>query len=115
MRNRVEAESLAARAATLAPDDPYVLGTYGAARLRTGDPAHAAELLGRALAKSRPAAEEATDRYLYAIALAKGGRPGESREALDKARKQDSESAYRAEAESALAAASAETQKAPAP
>ena len=116
MRNRVEAESLAARAAKLTPNDPYVLGTYGAARLRNGDATEAAQLLGRALATSRPAAEEATDRYLYAIALAKSGRPDEAREALKKAQEQDPENAYRVEAESALAgAASADTQKAPAP
>jgi rhomboid protease GluP len=118
MRDRAEAERFSARAAQLSPADPYILGTYGAARLRAGAPEDAVRLLERALAVPRPAEDEATDRYLLAIARANAGRAAEARQALDKARAEEPVNAYRAEAESAIAAAestAAETQRAPAP
>lgn len=102
LRNRGEATRLAGRAVELSPDDPYVLGTYGTARLRDGDAREAARYLAEALARRRAAREEATDRYLLAIALARLGRLEEARSSFETAVGQDPRSRYRAEAETAL-------------
>ncbi len=120
-RDRAEAERLATRAADLAPDDPYVLGTLGAARLRRGDAAGAVALLERALATPRPPQDSATDRYLLAIAHVAAGRPDEALAAYRHGRREDAANRYRAEAESALADAGVpvpgapDSQAAPAP
>ena len=79
LRNWTEAGNLAARALEAAPEDPYVLGTYGTWLLRVGEPAEAAGFFRRALATQRPAAADATDRYLLAIALTQVGRVDEAR------------------------------------
>ena len=92
----------ARRALLLEPENPYVLGTYGTARLRAGDFAEAARTLAQALESPRPAGEAATDRFLLAIALARSGRPEEARDELRKATAADPENAYRSEAEAAL-------------
>ena len=118
LRNFEEAARLAERAVEQAPQDPYVLGTWGTVRLRAGAPAEAAALLERALSMERPPFVEATDRYLLAIALARVGDAHASRETLQHALRTDPANRYREEAESALAAADSVgtlTQSAPAP
>jgi tetratricopeptide (TPR) repeat protein len=118
MRDRAEAESLAAKAAQVMPEDPYVNGTYATARLRAGAYAAAVPLFEKALAVARPAEDESTDRYLLAVAYAKLGRTEEAGQALAKAKSEDPANPYRPEAESTLTAAgsgAAETQRAPAP
>jgi len=112
LRDRSEAARLAEQALKLEPEDPYILGTYGTAKLREGDPAGAAEYLRRALRgnRGRPGAE--TDRYLLAIALARSGEAEEARRTLRLARERESANVYRDEAESAVAAA---IQSAPSP
>lgn len=105
MRDPAEAERLATQAAQQAPDDPYALGTLGAAKLRRDAPAAAAALLERALAVPRPPQDSATDRFLLAIAYAALGRSAEAGEAYRQGRREDASNRYRAEAESALAAA----------
>ena len=118
LRNVPEAERLAAEAAAIAPDDPYVVGTWGAAKLRSGDVGGAIERLEKAVAASRPPRDEATDRYLLAVAYAQAGRGEDARASYLQARREDAGNRYRVEAESALAAAGApvaESQAAPAP
>ncbi len=105
LRDAAEAERLAERAAGREPDDPYVIGTLGAAKLRRGDAAAAVPLLERAVAASRPPQDSATDRYLLAIAYAATGRGDDALAAYRQGRREAAESRYRAEAESALAAA----------
>src|SRR6185503_8602009 len=73
LRNRTEAERLAEKAVSLDPENSYALGTYGTALLRRGDPREAVNYLERALQRHRPQTDEATDRYLLAIALARSG------------------------------------------
>ncbi|MBZ0269391.1 rhomboid family intramembrane serine protease [bacterium] len=102
-RDAAEATALAKRAVEIAPDDPFAAGTYGTCLLRGGDAEGAREYLSRALSTPRSAAEESTDRYLLAIALAGLGRGQEARETLRQAEQQDPDSDYRAEAESAVA------------
>ncbi|MGH2570787.1 MAG: rhomboid family intramembrane serine protease [bacterium] len=102
LRNRSEATRLAGRAVELSPEDPYALGTYGTAQLRGGDAREAARYLERALARKRAAQEEATDRYLLAIALARLGRFEEAASSFEWATRQDPESRYRPEAEAEL-------------
>jgi rhomboid protease GluP len=104
LRDREEAERLVKRALMLEPDNPYVLGTYGTARLRAGDFADAARNLARALESPRSPREAATDRFLLAIALARSGRPDEAREELRKATAADPENVYRSEAEDVVRA-----------
>lgn len=101
LRNRTRGTELARRAVEVTPDSPYALGTYGTALLRAGDPAAAIERFERALETPR-GPEEATDRYLLAVALAQIGRPGDAAEELERAVRQDDASRYRAEAEAAL-------------
>jgi tetratricopeptide (TPR) repeat protein len=103
LRNRSEATRLAGRAVELSPEDPYALGTYGTAQLRGGDAREAARYLGRALERRRDAREEATDRYLLAIALVRLGRLEEAESSFQQALRQDPESRYRSEAEAELA------------
>jgi rhomboid protease GluP len=102
LRNRSEATRLAGRAVELSPEDPYALGTYGTAQLRGGDAREAARYLARALARKRDAREEATDRYLLSIALARLGRFEEATSSFERAIRQDPESRYRPEAEAEL-------------
>lgn len=102
LRNRTEATRLAGRAVELSPEDPYALGTYGTARLRDGDARGAARYLAEALARKRVAREEATDRYLLAIALARLGRLDEASSSFERAVRQDPSSRYRSEAEAEL-------------
>jgi len=102
LRNRKEATRLAGRAVELSPDDPYALGTLGTARLRGGDAREAARYLAEALARRRAAREEATDRYLLAIALAQLGRLEEATTSYERAVRQDPASRYRSEAEAEL-------------
>jgi rhomboid protease GluP len=104
LRDREEAERLVRRALLLEPENPYVLGTYGTARLRAGDFAEAARNLARALESPRPPAESATDRFLLSIALARSGLPDEAQEEYRKAAAADPENVYRSEAEEALRA-----------
>jgi rhomboid protease GluP len=118
LRNRAEAESLAAKAATLSPGDPYVLGTLGVARLRAGRVEEGVVLLERALEVPRPREDEATDRFLLAVAYARAGRVRDARLALRDGIRAESGNRYRAEAESAVAAADSPggpTQSVPAP
>ncbi len=117
-RDRAEAARLAARAAELAPNDPYVLGTLGVARLREGDLEAATTLLQRAVAAERPREDQATDHFLLAVAQARAGRPRDARRALREGLRSDANNRYRAEAESAVAAADppgGPTQSAPPP
>jgi membrane associated rhomboid family serine protease/Flp pilus assembly protein TadD len=117
-RDRAEAARLAARAAELAPDDPYVLGTLGVVRLREGELPAATALLEHAVAAERPRHEQASDHFLLAVAYARSGRPREARRALRDGLRADADNRYRAEAESAVAAAdpaAGPTQSAPAP
>jgi membrane associated rhomboid family serine protease/Flp pilus assembly protein TadD len=102
LRNRNEATRLAGRAVELSPDDPYALGTYGTAQLRGGDAREAARYLTRALARKRAARDEATDRYLLAIALARLGQFEEATSSFEWAIRQDPGSRYRPEAEAEL-------------
>ena len=81
LRNRVEATELARRATEVAPDDPYAAGTYGTCLLRAGDADGAREQLNRALTTPRSLPDEATDRYLLAMALSALGRSAEAAEA----------------------------------
>ncbi len=104
LRNRTEAGRLAERAVAIDPDNAYVLGTYGTVLLRRGDPRQAATFLERALAQDRPNLDEATDRYLLAIALAGAGRLEESERSLNDAIRQDPKNRYRLEAEEAIVA-----------
>ena len=104
LRDHEEAERLVRRALLLEPENPYVLGTYGTARLRAGDFAEAARNLARALESPRPPAESATDRFLLSIALAHSGLPDEAQEEFRKATAADPENVYRSEAEEALRA-----------
>ncbi len=101
LRNWTEAGALAARALEAAPDNPYVLGTYGTWLLRRGEPTEAAGFLRRALLASRPSVPDATDRYLLATALARAGRLEEATEVLAEAAQADPDNAYRPEAEEA--------------
>jgi Flp pilus assembly protein TadD len=101
-RNHDKAAALARRATEVAPDDPYAAGTYATALLRGGDAAGAIPYFERALAVKRPAADEATDRFLLAIALSRAGRPAEARSALREGTRLDGANAYRSEAEAAL-------------
>jgi Flp pilus assembly protein TadD len=103
LRNRTEAERLATRALEVSPNDPYVLGTYGTARLRAGDAAEAAIYLRRALETKRPSLDESTDYYLLAIALAVSGLDEEARQLLEHAIRTDPGNDYRSEAEGATA------------
>lgn len=112
-RDVEEAERLARRALARAPQDPYVLGTFGTARLRRGDAVDAVEYLQRALERERGRPGETTDRYLLAIALARAGRGEEAREALAQAVRGEPRNDYRGEAEAAVAGSV--TQSAPAP
>jgi rhomboid protease GluP len=102
LRNRSEAGRLAERAVALDPENAYVLGTYGTVLLRRGDPRQAATFLERALAQNRPNLDEATDRYLLAIALAGAGRLEEGERSLNDAIRQDPKNRYRLEAEAAI-------------
>jgi rhomboid protease GluP len=102
LRNHTEAGRLAERAIALAPENAYVLGTYGTVLLRRGDPREAAAYLERALAEDRPKLDEATDRYLLATALARAGRFEEAERVLRDAVRQDPENRYRLEAEEAV-------------
>jgi rhomboid protease GluP len=102
LRNRREATRLASRAVELEPTDPYVLGTYGTARLRDGDAPEAARFLAEALAQKRAGRDEATDRYLLAIALARLGRFQDAISSLEQAVRQDPSSRYRSEADAEL-------------
>jgi rhomboid protease GluP len=102
LRNRTEATRLAGRAVELSPEDPYALGTYGTAHLRGGDARQAARYLADALERKRAAREEATDRYLLAIALARLGRLDEASSSFERAVRQDPVSRYRLEAEAEL-------------
>ena len=102
LRNWTEAERLASNALHAAPEDPYVLGTYGTVRLRRGDFDGAVNYLRRALEAERPTFDESTDRYLLAIALAKRGDVAEAVEVLEEALREDPENAYRREARSAV-------------
>jgi rhomboid protease GluP len=111
-RDRTEAEHVAREALELAPDDPYVRGTYGTARLRAGDPAEAVRHLEAALAADRNDEGEATDRYLLSIALAALGRIDEARIQLKRAVRDSPEDGYRAEAESALAGRASQSEPA---
>ncbi|MGQ0721659.1 MAG: rhomboid family intramembrane serine protease [Candidatus Eiseniibacteriota bacterium] len=112
-RDRAEAERVAREALELAPEDPFVRGTYGTARLRAGDPAGAAEHLQAALAAHRDDEGAATDRYLLAIALSALGRHDEAQRELERATRDAPEDRYRAEAESALAARASQSEPAP--
>jgi Tfp pilus assembly protein PilF len=105
LRNHTEAGRLAERAIALDPDNSYVLGTYGTVLLRRGDPRQAATFLERALEDRRPKLDEATDRYLFAIALARAGRLEEAERAYKSAVRQDPENRYRLEAEVAVGVA----------
>jgi membrane associated rhomboid family serine protease/Tfp pilus assembly protein PilF len=107
IRDRREAAELAARALKLAPDDPYVLGTYGTARLRAGEAEDAVRFLRKAVDREPDRPGEGTDRYLLAIALARSGRPADAREELARAVRQAPDDPYRAEAEDAIQSAPA--------
>jgi rhomboid protease GluP len=101
-RDIARATELARAASEADPADPYARGTWATALLRGGDAAAAIPEFERALGVSRPASEEATDRYLLAIALFRVGRGEEARECLRRAIRQDEDNDYRSEAESAL-------------
>jgi len=102
LRNRTEAERLAQKAVSLDPENSYALGTYGTALLRRGEPREAVPYLEKALASHRPETDEATDRYLLAVALARSGSFEKAETALDQAVREDPDNRYRAEAESAV-------------
>ena len=102
LRDREEAGRLAVRALELAPEDPYVQGTWGTVLLRRGEYQEAATYLRRALDAERPDVADATDRYLLATALARWGFAEEAAAALERAVRTDPGSAYREEAESAV-------------
>lgn len=102
LRNRSEAERLAEHAVALDPDNSYALGTYGTALLRKGEPRAAVDYLAKALSHRRPRVDEATDRYLLAIALARSGRFDEAETALAQAEKEDPHNRYGPEAREAL-------------
>jgi rhomboid protease GluP len=102
LRNRTEAARLAERAFALDPKNAYVLGTYGTVLLRGGDPGQAVTYLEQALAQDRPRIDEATDRYLLAIALARAGRFDDAAGALEAAIELDPMNRYRFEAEAEL-------------
>ncbi len=102
LRNWTQAGRLAERALLEAPEDPYVLGTYGTWLLRSGRPAAAAVYLRRALLAPRPAVPDATDHYLLAVALAEAGAFEEAEETLNEAIRIDPGSDYRSEAEASF-------------
>jgi membrane associated rhomboid family serine protease/Tfp pilus assembly protein PilF len=104
LRDHVEATSLAERAREYLPEDPYILGTLGTARLRQGRTGEAETLLRRAIEAEPGRPGESTDRYLLAITLALNGRGDEARKELGRAVSLDPTDRYRAEAESLLAA-----------
>jgi rhomboid protease GluP len=103
LRNAKEADRLATKALELSPADPYVLGTYGTVRLRRGEAGEAARYLKEALETDRSAADEGTDLYLLAIALARTGPSAEAKEALRRAIRVDPSNSYRGEAEGEVA------------
>jgi Flp pilus assembly protein TadD len=70
--------------------------------LRGGDPRRAVTYLELALAQDRPKIDEATDRYLLAIALARAGRFDDAAGALEAAIELDPMNRYRFEAEAEL-------------
>jgi rhomboid protease GluP len=113
LRDRQEGERVALEALELAPEDPFVLGTYGTARLRAGDPAEAARRLEAALARHRDDEAAATDRYLLAIAWAQLGRADDARREFERAVRAAPEDRYRGEAEAALAAGAIHSAPAP--
>ncbi len=102
LRNRTEAERLVGRAIELDPENSYALGTYGTVLLRRGEAGRAAEYLERALKSKRPKLDEATDRFLLSIALARSGRFAAAESVLARAREEDPANRYRAEAEIAV-------------
>ena len=102
LRNRTEAERLAQKAVTLDPENSYALGTYGTVLLRRGEAREAVSYLERALARNRPHTDEATDRYLLSIALARSGSFEKAESALNQALHEDPENRYRPEAEAAV-------------
>jgi tetratricopeptide (TPR) repeat protein len=111
-RDRPRAADLARRALEVAPDNPFVLGTYGTALLREGRPAEAADFLRRAL-EGGARDGDATDRYLLAIALAGAGEAEEARRQLERAVRRDPADAYRREAERAVADGATHIEPAP--
>ena len=62
----------------------------------------AVSYLERALSRNRPHTDEATDRYLLAIALARSGSFEKAEATLNQALREDPENRYRPEAEAAL-------------
>src|SRR6185503_3313164 len=102
LRNRTEAERLAQKAVTLDPENSYALGTYGTVLLRRGEAREAVSYLERALARNRPHTDEATDRYLLSIALARSGSFEKAESALNQALHEGPENRYRPEAEAAV-------------
>ena len=102
LRNRTEAERLAQKAVNLDPENSYALGTYGTVLLRRGDARQAVSYLERALKHNRPQSDEATDRYLLAVALARSGSFEKAESMLNQALREDPENRYRPEAEDAV-------------
>jgi rhomboid protease GluP len=102
LRNRTEAERLAEKAVSLDPENSYALGTYGTVLLRRGQPREAIGYLERALTHQRPENDEATDRYLLAVALARSGSFEKAESVLNQALREDPENRYRPEAEEAV-------------
>lgn len=97
------ADSSSSKAISLAPQNPYVLGTRGAVLVAKGEIDKGRELLERARALHRGAYERASNLACLALASAAEGRSAEARAFLERARKLDSDFELRARVERVLA------------
>ncbi len=113
MRDPAEAARLAESAVALDPDDPYARGTWATALLRRGEAGAAIPEFERALSVPRPAPDDATDRYLLAIALVQVGRREEAQAMLLDAIERDPGNRYREESASAVTEGAIQNEPAP--
>lgn len=91
------------KAITLAPDNPYVLGTRGAVLVAKGEIDEGRKLLERARALHHGAYERASNLACLALASAAEGRSAEARGFLEQARKLDADFELKARVERVLA------------